>query len=402
MVNVLHLSWEYPPRSIGGLASHVHDLSVELAKLGHNVHVVTCDFPGASEYERYKNVHVHRFESYRIPSDDFLIWTLQMNLYMKMKAADIINELDYNIDIIHAHDWLTGPAAISLKNSFRLPLVSTIHATEHGRRHGIHNDFQRMIHNIEWWLIFNSWRVIACSNYMKNEISTLFNVDTNKITVIHNGVNIEKFKIKFNRGEMRNRFALPYEKIILFVGRLVMEKGVHVLIGSVPKVIEKYPDAKFIIAGDGYMKNELMKIAYELGVAHKVYFTGYIDDFTLAALYNLADIAVFPSLYEPFGIVALEGMASNSATVATDTGGLSEIIKHDYNGIKVWVDNSDSLAWGILYLLENPDHMEWIKKNGVKTVKEEYSWELISRQTADLYDLVLREYQKNDWKPTVK
>lgn len=396
---VMHLSWEYPPRSVGGLAAAVHDLSVAQAEKGLDVHVVTCDFPGANDYDHYKNVHVHRFESYRIPSENFLEWTLQMNLYMRMKAADVINSLNKKIDVIHCHDWLAAPAAISLKHAFRKPLVSTIHATEHGRRKGIHDDLQRMIHNIEWWLCFESWKIIACSDYMQHEVSSVFGVPYEKIWVIPNGVQADKFDIDFDKQAVRNKFALPHEKIVLFVGRLVHEKGIQNLISAVPQIVDAYQDVKFVISGDGYMKSNLKQLAWDIGVDHKVHFAGYVDDFTLTALYNLADIAVTPSLYEPFGIVALESMASGSATVATDTGGLSEIIQHEFNGVKAYPGNSDSLAWAISKLLRDDGFRDWIIKNGLETVGTKYNWLNIAETTSDCYKTVLGEYKDHDWKP---
>ncbi len=150
--------------------------------------------------------------------------------------------------------------------------------------------------------------------------------------------------------DFRNKFALPEEKIVLFVGRLVYEKGIHILINAVPKILEKV-NAKFIIVGSGYMKEQLLNIVRSMNLEHKVLFEGFLDEQTLLKLQQCADVSVVPSLFEPFGIVALEAMAAKSPVVASDTGGLSEIIQHDVTGVKVYPNNPDSLAWGISKVL---------------------------------------------------
>ena len=401
-LTVLHLCWEYPPRSVGGLAAHVHDLSRALVKKDIEVHVVTCGFPGAKDYEHYENVHVHRFDAYTIPSEDFLGWALQMNLYKRMKAADVIQNLDGEVDIIHAHDWLSGPAAIALKNAFRIPLVSTIHATEHGRRQGIHDSFQQMIHDVEGWLSYNSWRVIVCSKYMENEVSTVFGQPRDKLDIIPNGVDYKKFDLEFDAHAIKSQFAMPHERIVLYVGRMVHEKGLGVLVGSIPQVLESCPDAKFVLVGSGYMKSRVKQLAWDIGVGDKTLIPGYLDEEVLLGLYNIADVAVFPSLYEPFGIVALEGMAARTPTVVTDTGGLGEIVDHDETGVKVWVNNSESLAWGISHVLNDPALSKKLGEQGRHKVEKVYNWEVIADQTIDVYHRVLAEYKKGRWQPGFK
>jgi len=188
-LSVLMLSWEFPPRIIGGISSHVHDLSMALALKNVTVHVVTCDFPGAPENERIGGVNVHRFNS-KIPSPSFLGWIFSMNQAMAEKAIDVINDSNEEIDLIHAHDWLVTEAAVKVRDAFSKPLVSTIHATETGRRGGIHNDYQRTINEVERHLINQSYEVICCSNYMANQISSTFNVHSERLHVIPNGVNV--------------------------------------------------------------------------------------------------------------------------------------------------------------------------------------------------------------------
>jgi glycosyltransferase involved in cell wall biosynthesis len=189
---------------------------------------------------------------------------------------------------------------------------------------------------------------------------------------------------------------LPEEKIVLFVGRLVYEKGIHVLINAVPKILEKV-NAKFIIVGSGYMKEQLLNIVRSMGLEHKVLFEGFLDEQTLLKLQKCADVSVVPSLFEPFGIVALEAMAAKSPVVASDTGGLSEIIEHDVTGVKVYPNNPDSLAWGITKVLLDENYRKRIRENAYKRVQEKYDWEKIAQQTKRIYEGVLGEYSKSFW-----
>ena len=195
----------------------------------------------------------------------------------------------------------------------------------------------------------------------------------------------------------RRKYAEDNEKIIFFVGRLVNEKGVHVLIDSVPKVLQYYNGAKFIIAGKGPQLEHLKAKANYMGVSHKVYFTGYIKDEELLKIYKCADVAVFPSLYEPFGIVALEGMVANVPVVVSDTGGLSGIVEHGVDGMKSYTGNANSLADSILEILHNPEKAEKMKENALKKVHSIYNWKLITDKTIEVYKGIINESEKSNW-----
>ncbi|RLG92080.1 glycosyltransferase family 1 protein [Candidatus Bathyarchaeota archaeon] len=397
-LRVLMFSWEYPPRVVGGISPHVYYVSKNLAKNGVEIYVVTCDFPGAPSREVVDGVHVLRVDSYKNPAPDFATWIYLMNMNMRKEAAELIRNLDGEVDILHAHDWLVASATIGLKHVFRIPLVATIHSTEFGRRNGIHTDYERMIHETERWLTYEAWKVVCCSNYMVSHVAWVFGVPSDKLIMIPNGVNAADFQINFNKEEFRRKYALPEEKLVLFVGRLVYEKGAQVLIEAAPKILSKV-NAKFVIVGDGYMRDPLLKRVQAMGLLHKVLFTGFVDDWTLKRLYNCADVCVVPSLYEPFGITALEAMASKAPLVASDTGGLSEIVEHDRTGVKVYVNNPDSLAWGVTRILLNPDYAEMLKENAYRKVLREYDWNGISIRLKNLYSVVREEYQRGSWKP---
>lgn len=396
-MNVLMLSWEYPPRIVGGISRVVYDLAQKLGENGNEVHVVTCWEANTKEIEKDKNVYVHRVHTYEINTYNFIDWVLQLNFALIEYSIKLINEIGV-FDIIHAHDWMVAFACRALKHAYSIPLVSTIHATEHGRNWGIHNDIQRYISSVEWWLTFESWKVIVNSEYMKNEVKNIFQLPEDKLCVIPNGVDINKFDGIERDFGFRRMFALDSEKIVFFVGRLVNEKGVQVLIDAVPKIIKYYGDVKFVIAGKGPSLDYLKGKAVAMNIAHKVNFTGYISDNDLLKLYKCADIAVFPSLYEPFGIVALEAMIANVPIVVSDTGGMGEIVCHGVDGMKSYTGNAFSLADSILELLFNPDKVESIKSNAFEKVNKMYNWDIISKQTEQVYYDIVKESNGVNWK----
>jgi glycogen(starch) synthase len=394
---VMMLTWEFPPRIIGGISPHVLHLSKSLVKTGAEVYVVTCDFPGAPKQENIDGVQVFRIDSYKNPAPDFATWIYLMNINMQKEAASLFNKLERKIDIFHAHDWLVATAGIGLKHVFRKPLIATIHSTEIGRRDGIHSDYEKMIHETEAWLAYEAWKVICCSQYMVSHVQWAFHLPEDKLSMIPNGVNSEEYNRKKSRLDpFRNKFAMPDEKLALFVGRLVYEKGVHVFVNAIPKILEKV-NTKFVIVGNGYMKESLLDLVNKMGLAHKVLFTGFVDDDTLRNLQKCADVSVVPSLFEPFGIVALEAMAAKSPIVVSDTGGLSEIVEHEVTGIKIYPDDSDSLAWGVNRVLLDGKLSDKIRKNAHKRMHERYNWDKISQETKSVYENVLDEYAKSHW-----
>jgi glycogen(starch) synthase len=396
-ISVMMFSWEYPPRIIGGISPHVYFLSRSLVKKGVKVYVVTCDFPDAPRHEVVDGVEVYRIDSYKNPAPDFASWVYLMNTSMQGEAAALIRDLGEKIDVLHAHDWLVATAGIGLKHVFRKPLLATMHSTEIGRKNGINSDYERMIHETEAWLTYEAWKVICCSNYMISHVRWAFSLPEDKLKIVPNGVNYEFYsKNDEDLTQFRSKFALPNEKIALFVGRLVYEKGVHVFVNAVPKVLEKV-NTKFVIVGNGYMKEQLSQLVNNMGLGRKVLFTGFVDDETLRRLQRCSNVSVVPSLFEPFGIVALEAMAANTPVVVSDTGGLSEIVEHDVTGVKTYPGNPDSLAWGITKVLTDDGYANWIKANAFKRIREKYDWDSIAGQTKAIYENVLNEYSRSSW-----
>ena len=393
-MKILMLTWEYPPRVVGGIARVVHDLSQRMIKDGHEVTVVTYRDGNTPYYENDKGVEVYRVDNYMIHPNNFIDWIMQLNFNMIAKATELISKEKF--DVIHAHDWLVSYAAKTLKHAFNIPVVATIHATESGRNSGIHDETQRYINDSEWMLTYEATEVIVNSNYMKSEIQRLFGLPFEKINVIPNGINLNNFTGIERDYDFRRQYAMDNEKIILYVGRLVYEKGIQNLIGAMPKILNNYNDSKLVICGKGGMIDALRQEVHNLGIDNKVYFAGYCDSKKVQKMYKCADVAVFPSTYEPFGIVALEAMLAGVPTVVSDVGGLNEIVEHGVTGMKSYAGNSNSIADSILALLFDQKLCDTVSRNAVKKVKELYNWNKIAQDTHYVYEqaICLTETEK--------
>ena len=390
------LSWEFPPRIVGGLGRHVYWLSKSLANKGIDVTALTIGYPDLPKKETANGARVIRVPSWRFVSPDFLSWVDFVNLEMVKKALELVKK-EGRFDLIHVHDWLTAFSGIALKHMLRAPLIATFHATETGRRGGIFDEFQRRIHEIEWFLNFEAWKIICCSNYMKYEVIRDLGAPIDKIVVIPNGIDLEMFSktIQINR----DKYALPWEKIVLFVGRMVYEKGPHILIEAAHRALMINNSLKFVLVGDGPMREQLMRRVYELGIAHKILFTGFIDDEELIGLYQLADVCVFPSLYEPFGIVVLEAMAAGCPVIVSSIGGMQEVIDNDVDGCKVPPGDIEALKNAILRVTSDDGFRKWLSENAKRKVRD-YDWKNISERTIEVYEEVLESYERGEWKPT--
>jgi len=389
-MKILMLSWEYPPRVVGGISRVVHDLSHRLYQDGHDVTVVTYRDGDVPYFENDNGVSVHRVDNFMINPNNFIDWVMQLNFNMIAKVGELISKGE-KFDVIHAHDWLTAYSAKTLKMSYGIPLVSTIHATEAGRNSGINSETQKYINDTEWMLTYESSEVIVNSNYMKNELQRLFGLPYEKINVVPNGVNINLFDNITRDYDFRRQYAMDNEKIILFMGRLVYEKGVQNLIAAMPKILEHYHDTKLVICGKGGMIDELRAEANALGLGEKVYFAGYMSSKNVQKMYKCADVSVFPSTYEPFGIVALEAMLSGTPIVVSDIGGLNEIVDHGINGMKSYAGNPNSLADSILALLFDQKLCNDVVKNALAKVKKDYNWPKIAQDTHFAYQKAICE-----------
>ncbi len=395
------LSWEYPPRIVGGISPHVKELSQELQKQGVEVHVITKATHLAPDEEvEPSGVQVHRVHLDEQPND-FIHEIQLLNHATDLRVRQLLEDWrpGGQPTIFHAHDWLSLDCARELKYEYSLPMVATVHATEEGRNNGIHNDMQRYIHEQEYWLTYEAWRVIVCSDFMRDEVGRQFNCPPNKVDVIYNGVDASKFNFPFSdeeRAQVRASLAKPHEKIVMYVGRFVREKGIHLLLEAASAILAHEPHAKFIIVGGGN-RDKFERFVEWYGLKDKIHFTGFVSGRALHQVYRCADVAVFPSLYEPFGIVALEGMAANVPVVVSDAGGLKEVVLHDQTGTTTFVGNAGSLAWGILRVLRDHERAQRMVVNARERLVRDFDWGRIAGQTIDVYNRVWSEFLDSYW-----
>ncbi len=396
-LRILMLTWEFPPRIIGGISTHVYNLSRRLARKDVTVKVVTCDFPGAHSQEVIDGVEVFRVDSSLISQTDFLLWTYHLNSLMIEQGSQILER--FSFDLIHAHDWLVGRAALELKRRYGLPVITTVHATETGRGNGIHNTYQKTIHNIEELLIRNSDRVICCSRFMVEHIQENFGIASEKVNLIPNAVDMTQF----NRTPESSGASLKTadrengsdRKLVLYVGRMVREKGVHILIDAFEKLQKERVNADLVIVGEGPVKDSLMRETQKRGLDRHVHFTGLVDQASLVKLYSSSHVFVLPSLYEPFGIAALEAMASGVPVVVSDSGGLAEIVENGVNGIKVPAEDPSSLSTALRTLLEDSSLADRLRKNAYSSLLERYNWDLVAEKTLEAYQQALTETKES-------
>lgn len=392
-MNILQLTWEYPPRIIGGISRVVESISKKLSEKD-SVFVITL----SEDYEReekYENLTIFRVPVFPIKPLNFIDWVMLMNMAFAEKAMQLSKKIKF--DIVHAHDWLCFFAAKQLKYGLRIPMVCTVHATEHGRNNGIHDEFQAFISSVEWWLCYEAWKVIVNSYYMKGHCDLVFSLPLDKAIVIPNGINFDDFNSERFDISFRRKYAYDHEKIIFFIGRHVYEKGVHILLEAFFEIVKSYNDVKLIVAGDGPMFGHLYGMAQNSNIGEKIYFTHFISDEERKKLYKVADVCVFPSIFEPFGIVALESMASGCATVVSDVGGFNEIIRHGENGMKFYSGNKYSLADNVLHLLKNPEYRRKIAIQGQDDAKNIFSWDKIVHKYREVYTQIIDESKKNKW-----
>lgn len=391
MTRVLILSWEYPPIVEGGLARHVAKLSEQLAAQGAEVHVVTRGTGGEAAEELLAGVHVHRVPEPRKPGDleEFLTWIDRMNGDMVKVGEALESRLAF--DLVHGHDWLVAMAADRLARDPDLPLVMTVHATEHGRHQGwVDKHPQTYIHAAERWIARRADRVITCSHYMRGHVADVYGLAEEAVAVIPNGIDPDDLVPVEDLTTLRARFAAPDEQLVLLIGRLVYEKGFqHALdaLAGPDGAIARVGKVRFLIAGSGTHEAALRAQAQELGLLPHGTFLGWIGDDALHSLYRICDLCVIPSLYEPFGLVALEAMASGCPCIVADTGGLREVVPHDV-GLRFKGGDAKHLGVMIERMLTDSALRDRLVAEASEHVLR-YDWTEIARETAALYDALL-------------
>jgi glycosyltransferase involved in cell wall biosynthesis len=374
-LNVAFFCWEslYAER-VGGLASAATRLAESLAK-DHTVHFFTR---GWMKDQEINGVLYH----YCRPQGNN---TVQYCDDMSNQMVDLFWQSDgkEKFDILHFHDWHAVQALHRLQDR---DTILTFHSTEYGRNGNQYGDWweYKEISGKEWYGGLIAKKVTAVSSVMKREVMQLYNVPDWKCDVVPNGIVPQQYRSGIDPGDVKRAYGIhPYAPLILFIGRLVYQKGPDLFIEALRKVCRERWDAKVIVAGDGGMRQYLQDRARDLPVN----FVGYIPDSEYIRLLNACDLVVIPSRNEPFGLVLLEAWSAEKPVVACDVGGLSENIDTFVNGIKVQPE-PDSLAWGIGAMIDDPITAQVRGRRGRAKVDRQFLWSPIARRMAETYSQV--------------
>ena len=384
-MRVLLLSWEYPPLIEGGLARHVRKLAEGLAARGIEVNVLARGLEESPGEEEMDGVVVHRVREPKRPRElgEFVTWIEHMNADMLAAGVEVGDRFDF--DLVHGHDWLVASAGDHLAKRFRCPLVVTIHATEYGRHQGwVDSHPQSYIHGVERWMANRCEQLITCSAYMREHVADIYGLEEDRVAVVANGIDPSELVPVDDLASLRASFAQPHEKLVLLVGRLVYEKGFQLALEALPRLIERVPGTRFIVAGSGTAEEDLRRQASELGLDAHGTFVGWIGDDVLHSLYRIADLTVVPSIYEPFGLVALEAMASGSPCLVSDTGGLREVVPNEDVGLRFRSRDPDSLGQMAERLLTDSRLRDRLVAEASEHVLT-FDWADVARQVQEIY-----------------
>ena len=386
-MRVLLISWEYPPVIEGGLGRHVRKLSEHLVRDGVEVHVLTRGGEHLPVEEERHGVSVHRVREPEFPRhlSAFVRWVDAMNEDLRKLGFELGERFEF--DLVHSHDWLVASAAGRIARRVHRPWLTTMHATEYGRHQGwVQNAPQSEIHALERAMARRADHVITCSRYMRSHVAAVFGVPPPRITVIPNGIDPRDLEpVDGDLTGLRGRFAAPNDLLVLLVGRLVYEKGFHLALDALAPVVRRLGNVRFVVAGTGTAEAELKRQSRRLRLTNRGTFLGWVGDDTLHSLYRVADLCIVPSIYEPFGLVALEAMASGCLCVVADTGGLREVVPDDRTvGLRFPSRDSEALGEIIEQVLTD----DTLRAQVVAEAREHvllFDWTEVARRTRALY-----------------
>jgi glycogen(starch) synthase len=406
--------WEYPPKLVGGLGTYAEYITHEFVDIGHDVSVFTLNDGTLKTREILKGVEIHR----PLIADASNVWPFfvvdnlkkwgtnikffnDVFIYNILSATKFINGLikkeKYNFDVVCVHDWLSSIAGLVIKNETKkIPVVFHAHSSEWGRSGGQGSE---VVSHFEEAMAQNADRIITVSYAMQQDLIK-HGWPQSKISVVWNGVDPERYDPrKCPQGDIqkiREKYGIPKDwNMILFVGRLTWVKSVRNLLQAMPSVLKEYPNTKLVILGKGEEQTDIVETASRLGIKDKViYRFNFVPETERILHYAASDVCVFPSVYEPFGIVSLEAMAMEKPVVVGARGvvGFREqviSIGTDQNGVHVNGEDPSDIAWGIKEVLRNPEKARNWGENGRKRVQEYFTWRIVADETLKIYESLL-------------
>lgn len=401
-MRVLMFGWEFPPHSSGGLGTACYGLTKGLTNQDTDV---TFILPSTAKIEKskahvklivaenIKEVKIKQVDSLLVPYINSETYGKRYHRFSKSKSSSIYgNDLYEEVqryaqqaaliareelhDIIHCHDWMTYPAGIEAKKVSGKPLVIHVHATEFDRTGDNPNQY---VYDIEKKGMEEADHIMSVSQFTKNKIIKHYDINPEKITVVHNAV-------EFNENRYDNSFKLKdNEPLVLFLGRITLQKGPDYFLYAAKRVLEIMPHVKFVIAGNGDMEGFIIEKAAEMGIADRVLFTGFLSGKDVDRIYSMADLYVMPSISEPFGITPLEAMRNNTPVLISKQSGVSEVLTH---ALKVDFWDTEKMANQIIGVLRYKQLHQCLQENGAKEITK-FDWNIPARKCIDVYDKVL-------------
>lgn len=384
-MRIAFLSWEaVHAAAVGGVAVHVWELARAFLRRGHEVHVFTRGEPHQRIYDDVFGVHYHRcpFD----PDPDFLREIERMNASM----VHYLRETERAVGpfaVIHAHDWLAVQAGLRARDTSPARFAITFHSTEWGRT-GTWPERgpSKTIAEIERQAIREAETVIAVSYDVRRELDALYACPDWKLRVIHHGIDLEPFDCEpFDPGEVKKSLGIaPLAPTVLYVGRLTHRKGADLLIQAAPRVLREKPDLRFMVVGEGELRNHLEREAERNGSRYAVHFLGWRGGNALVDLYRACDLVCSPSRSDPFGIVTLSAWAASKPVVASTLGSPNEFLFHEVNGLRV-EPSPEVISDAILRMVADFDHLRWLGRNGRVAVETAFTWDKVAERTLQAY-----------------
>lgn len=386
-MKVLMFGWEFPPFNSGGLGTVCYWLTRKLAEKNVNLilvlpHPCNIDFARVISFGNIKIIRINSFIKPYITSASYMTEKKKNNIYCSSlfdeveryaeAAKDIAVSEEF--DVIHVHDWLTIKAGVEAKKISGKPLVLHIHSTEWDRTGG--NNVNTNVYEIEKRGMEYADLIIAVSNFTKEKIVKYYGINSSKIIVIHNAVEPASEE-QFEFSDFKKN-----HKIVLFVGRVTLQKGPDYFVYTAKRVLDFEPNARFIIVGEGDMKGFILNKIAELGIADKVLFAGFLRGKEIEKIYKMADVYVMPSVSEPFGITPLEALSNKTPVLISKQSGVSEVIKHC---LKADFWDIDEMANKIVSVLRYKELKECLSEEGGREVKK-FSWEEVADKCIEVYN----------------
>jgi glycogen(starch) synthase len=415
-VNILRIGffvYEYPPAIFGGLGTYAKNITQQYVEIGHDVSVFTLNWGNLKTREIMNGVEVHRplianadnvFPFFVV--DDLQKWGTNIKffsdifIYNILSATKFINSLikkeNVNFDVVCVHDWLSSISGLVIKNETKIPVVFHTHSTEWGRSEGKGSE---VVSHFEDAMAQTADRIITVSYAMQRDLE-LHGWPPSKLSMVWNGVDHERYNMQKcepkNIAATREKYGVPKDwNMLLFVGRLAWVKGARNLLQAMPDVLKEYPNTKLVILGKGEQQRDIVETADRLNIKNNiVYRFDFVPETERIMHYAASDVCIFPSIYEPFGIVSLEAMAMEKPVVVGARGvvGFREQVitsGPDQNGVHVNGEDPIDIAWGIKETLRDPEKARNWGENGRRRVLEYFTWRKAADETLKIYESLL-------------